>query len=55
VRQMYRRAAGHEEHRGEEVVIAGLADAFEASGFSIKRLVVEIAMSDGFRYAGDAR
>lgn len=50
-RLAYRYASGHLETPEETQVLRDLADSFEANGFSFKSLVVDIATSDGFRYA----
>jgi len=51
VKNLYRFATGHLEGEGEIGTIATLTQKFEASGYKIKSLLVDIVTSDGFRYA----
>lgn len=52
VRNMYRFATGHIETDGEEVVLRELIGSFE-DDYRIRGLLVDIVMSDGFRFAGE--
>ena len=51
-RNIFRHATGHVETSGDKELIYALGDAFEASGYRLKELLVEIAASDAFRYVG---
>jgi hypothetical protein len=55
VRNLYRFATGHLEVEGEQVTIATLTRKFEDGGFKIKPLLVDLVMSDGFRFAEVAK
>ncbi len=55
VKNLYRFATGHLETEGEIGQLAELSSKFEASGFKIKSLLVELVVSDGFRYAEVAK
>lgn len=50
VKKAYRYATGRVEGDGEKVVIYDLLQAFEQSGWNFKELLVEVVVSDGFRY-----
>jgi len=50
-RRLYRYATGHLETAGELGVILDLRRAFVASGHRFDDLLVELVLSDGFRYA----
>lgn len=52
VRQLYRYANARVEKRGEASAIAALTEQFAASGYRLHALLLAIAGSDGFRYAG---
>jgi hypothetical protein len=52
VRQLYRYANARVEKNGEASAIAALTAQFEASGYRLYDLLLAIATSDGFRYAG---
>lgn len=52
VKNLYRFGTGHVESAGELGTIATLTQQFEASGYKIKSLLIDIVTSDGFRYAG---
>jgi hypothetical protein len=52
LRYVYRNSMGHIETEGESEPLAALSAAFEASGYSIQSLIVELVTSDGFRYVG---
>ena len=52
VRNLYRFATGHIETRGEEVSILHLVDGFE-DDYAIRSLLVDVVLSEGFRYAGE--
>lgn len=49
-RNVFRAATGHVELDTEEKPIRDARDAFAASGYNLKALMVELAMSDAFRY-----
>lgn len=49
-RNVFRAATGHVELATEEQPIRDATAAFEASGYNLKALMVELAMSDAFRY-----
>ena len=51
-RRLYRYATGHLEIETEEREIRALGESFAASGHSFQDLVMQIALSDGFRHAG---
>ena len=51
-RNIFRHATGHVETTGEAEAIEALGQAFEASGFRMKELLVEIAASEAFRNVG---
>lgn len=55
VRNLYRFATGHLEVEGEMGTIATLTQKFEGSGYKVKPLLVDLVMSDGFRYAEVAK
>jgi hypothetical protein len=50
VRSLYRHATGHLETVGDLPSLAKVDTAFEANGFRLKDLLVEIVASDAFRY-----
>jgi len=50
-RRFYEHAGGHLARSGEEVAVATLVDAFAASDYDFKTLVVSMVKNDGFRYA----
>jgi hypothetical protein len=52
VRQLYRYANARVEKGGEARAITGLTEQFAASGYRLQALLLAIAGSDGFRYAG---
>jgi hypothetical protein len=54
VRNLYRYATGHIETDGEEVVIRALAGSFSEEA-RLRQLLLEIVMSDGFRFTGGAQ
>jgi hypothetical protein len=51
VRNLYRFATGNVETDGERATLDRLSTQFEQSGFRVKKLLAEIAMSPGFRLA----
>jgi PAS domain-containing protein len=51
-RNIFRHATGHVETAGEAEAIAALGKAFEASGYRLKELLVEMAASEAFRSVG---
>jgi PAS domain-containing protein len=51
-RNIFRHATGHVETKGERASIDALGEAFEASGFRLKELLVEIVASEAFRNVG---
>lgn len=55
VKNLYRYATGHLETEGEIGQLAELAVKFEQSGYKVKALLVDLVMTDGFRYAGVAK
>ena len=54
-KHVYRYATGHRETEGEAEVVEDLTARFDASGYRIKALLLETAMSPGFRRAGTPR
>lgn len=52
MRNLFRHATGHVETPGEEPALAGLAAAFEGSGYRVQDLLVELVSSDAFRVVG---
>ncbi len=54
VRQLYRYATGVVAESGQEGLLDTLSEDFERSGFKVKTLLFEIAMSEGFRMAREA-
>ena len=54
-RSVYRYATGHEELRTEAAQLISLGEAFEASGYRVKELLVQVALSAGFRQASELR
>lgn len=48
-RNVYKYATGHSPADGEQIQIEELAEAFAASGFRVKELLVAVALSEGFR------
>lgn len=52
VRQLYRYAGAHVETGGEASVIRALAERFVALSYRLPDLLIDVATSDGFRYAG---
>jgi hypothetical protein len=53
-KQIYRYATGHLEAEGEGPVIAGVGTRAQAAGNAFLDYLTATAMSDGFRYAGNA-
>jgi PAS domain-containing protein len=51
-RNIFRHATGHVETKGEAEAIAAIGEAFEASGYRMKELLVEIAASEAFLNVG---
>jgi PAS domain-containing protein len=51
-RNIFRHATGHVETAGEAEAIAAIGEAFEASGYRMQELLVEIAASEAFRSVG---
>ncbi len=54
-RSLYRYATGHEELPTEEAQLVELNEQFEAAGYSVKELLVRVALSQGFRRARGLR
>ena len=52
---IYRYATGHQELRTEEIELRSLRDSFAASGYRVKELLVQVALSRGFRRASGLR
>jgi hypothetical protein len=52
VRQLYRYANARVEKNGEALAIDALVTQFAASGYRLHALLLAVATSDGFRYAG---
>lgn len=50
VKNVFRMATGHVEEDGEKLPLYTAQQAFEAKGYRMKSLLVEIAASDAFRY-----
>jgi hypothetical protein len=50
VRSIYRYGTGHVEVASEAPVVSDLTARFEASGFSLQQLMLDLVTSDGFRY-----
>jgi hypothetical protein len=48
VRKVYSYAVGHEERDVDAIVITALQDSFEASGYRLKQLLLDIASSEAF-------
>ncbi|MBK8592643.1 MAG: DUF1592 domain-containing protein [Sandaracinaceae bacterium] len=48
-RNVYKYATGHVPEEGEQIQIEELTEAFAASGFRVKELLVAVALSEGFR------
>ena len=48
-RNLYKYATGHTPERTEQIQIDELTEAFAASGYRVKDLLVAIALSEGFR------
>lgn len=53
VQSMYRYATGHVETEGEQGLLRELHEQFAESGYQVRRLMVDIAMSPGFRLASE--
>jgi len=53
-KQIYRYATGHLESDGEAPVLAGVGTRAQAAGNAFLDYLTATAMSDGFRYAGNA-
>jgi hypothetical protein len=51
VRNVFRMGVGHVDLEGEQAPLRMAEKAFEASGFRMQALLVELAASDAFRYA----
>lgn len=54
-RNLYRYATGHQELPSEAVQLQSLERSFAASGFRVKELLVQVALSDGIRLASRLR
>ena len=52
---LYRYTTGHEIAEGEAALVDWLADGFAASGYSYQDMLLEVILSDGFRYTGALR
>src|SRR5690606_10708445 len=52
VRNLYRHSIGHLEEAQEEPAITALSKAFEAEGFSVQKLLVELVASPAFQMVG---
>jgi Protein of unknown function (DUF1592)/Protein of unknown function (DUF1588)/Protein of unknown function (DUF1595)/Protein of unknown function (DUF1587)/Protein of unknown function (DUF1585) len=52
VRNVYRASLGHLETDGEEVVVDQLVEGFDDDGRRLKAFLVELVVSDGFRFVG---
>lgn len=50
LRHLYRYATGHVDVPSEAMVISQLTSRFEAGGYKLRDLVLDIATSDGFRF-----
>lgn len=46
---VYKYATGHDPEEGEQIQIDELTEAFAASGYRVKELLVAVALSEGFR------
>ncbi len=55
VRHLYRYAVARVETDGEEALLAWLAQTLPSDGFRVLPLLRHIALSDGFRYATEAK
>jgi hypothetical protein len=51
VKNLYRYATGHLEGAGERAMLAGLAESFAAHEHRLLPLLIDVVLSDGFRYA----
>ena len=54
-RSVYRYATGHEELRSEAAQLVALGESFADSGYRVKELLVQVALSEGFRRASGLR
>lgn len=52
-KDLYKYAVGHSIDTGEEAQVEALAQAFAASNYSVKSLLLAIATSEGFRTVGE--
>ena len=52
VRNIFRGATGHIDTAGEQAALDGLEARFEASGYRMQGLLVELVASDAFRIVG---
>lgn len=50
-RRFYQHASGHLDKRSEKIAVTKLVDSFVQSDFNFKELVMEMVVSDGYRYA----
>ena len=55
VRNLFRNSMGHLETKGEEPAIDDLHQRFEARGFKVRELLVEIVASPAFRLVGEPK
>jgi hypothetical protein len=55
VRSLYRYAAGRTTERGEQALLSWLNNRFEESGYSVRELMREVVLSDGFRTTSGPR
>lgn len=54
VRSLYRHATGHVEAQADEHSLTAVDEAFETSQFKLKTLLVEVVVSDAFRFVDNA-
>jgi hypothetical protein len=55
VRSLYRYAAGRDTEPGEQALLAVLNERFAESGYSVRALMREVVLSDGFRTTSGPR
>jgi hypothetical protein len=51
-KRFYRHANGRLEVRGDDTALEALVEDFVAGDYDFKRLVIDLVVNDGFRYAG---
>jgi hypothetical protein len=55
VTQLFRHAQGRLDTKGEKPAVDDLEARFAASGYSFKKLLIELVTHDGFRYVGEPK